>query len=236
MNKFKCLSLTLFLGTFVVAPMLWARSDTKEDHRLREAQETLQAVLNAPDHGIPQGLLDHARCVIVMPNVVKAAFIVGGEGGHGVMDCRTGAHFSGPWGAPAMMVMGGGNFGAQIGIEANDFVLLVMSDRGADSLLHDKVTLGADASATAGPVGRTAAAATDIALQTDLLTYSRAKGLFAGVSLQGATLRPDHEANRVLYGRDVSTEQVVRGEANVQLPESASGLIALLQQDSPQRT
>lgn len=229
-------SLSVLSGALLVAPMLWAKTATKEDSRLRDSGDTLQAVLNAPDHGVPQGLLDHARCVIVMPNVVKAAFIVGGEGGHGVMTCRTGADFKGPWGAPAMMVMGGGSYGAQIGIQSTDFVLLVMTDNGAKNLLKDKVTLGADASAAAGPVGRSAAAGADITLQSDFLTYSRAKGLFAGVSLSGATLRPDHDANRALYGRDVTAQQIIRGEANVQPPAAADGLLAILQKDSPTRS
>lgn len=229
-------TLSVISGALLLAPTLWGRATSTEQHRLQDAQSTLQAVLNAPDHGIPQGLLDHARCVIVMPNIVKAAFLIGGEGGHGVMECRTGANFSGPWGAPAMMTIGGGSYGAQIGIESTDFVILVMSDHGADALLHDKLTIGADASAAAGPVGRTAAAESDVSLQTDMLTYSRAKGLFAGVSLQGATLRPDLSADHNLYGRGFTTEQIVRGEANVRTPAAADGLIALLKQDSPQRS
>jgi lipid-binding SYLF domain-containing protein len=178
-------------------------------------------------------MLDKARCVVVLPSVVKAAFVVGGSYGRGVMVCRTGADFTGPWGAPAMMALEGGSFGFQIGGEATDFVILVMNNRGVDSLLHSKVKLGADASIAAGPKGRTATAETDAYLRAEMLSYSRSRGAFAGVSLQGTTLRPDEDANRRLYGSDVSAASII-AESKVHAPASASTLVSRLQRASPQ--
>ena len=163
----------------------------------------MSEILNIPDN-IPQDLLDKAKCVVVIPSVFKAAFIVGGSYGRGTMVCRSGRTFSGGWGSPAMMVLEGGSVGFQIGGEATDFVLLIMNDHGANSLLHSKVKLGGDVSAAAGPVGRTAEANTDAYLRSEILTYSRARGLFAGVSLEGASFRPDNEGNEALYGRRIS--------------------------------
>ncbi len=165
-------------------------------------------------------------------SVLKAAFVVGGSYGRGTMVCRTGNDFSGPWGAPAMYALEGGSIGLQLGGEATDFVLLVMNDRGADSLLHSKVKLGADASVAAGPVGRTAAADTDAYMRSEILSYSRARGVFAGISLEGSTLRPDNDANRNLYGRSVTASQIIR-ESEVQAPAVAKDLIAQLQKTSP---
>jgi lipid-binding SYLF domain-containing protein len=163
---------------------------------------------------------------------VKAAFIVGGSYGRGVMVCRTGKDMTGPWGAPVMMALEGGSFGLQIGGQATDFVILVMNNRGADSLLHSKVKLGADASIAAGPKGRDAQAATDVTFRAEMLSYSRARGVFAGVSLEGSTLRPDDDANRRLYGRDVTAERIIT-ESKVEAPPAAHDLLATLQRVSP---
>src|ERR1700741_965417 len=175
------------------APMFGAvdKDNEKETDRLENAGMVMDEILNIPDN-IPQDLLDKAECVIVYPSVLKAAFIVGGIYGRGAMSCRTGEHFTGPWSAPTMMALEGGSVGFQIGGQATDFVLLVMNDRGAHAILKSKVKLGADASAAAGPKGRNAAAETDVTMRAEVLTYSRARGLFAGVSLAGSSVRPDH--------------------------------------------
>jgi lipid-binding SYLF domain-containing protein len=204
----------------------------EEQDRVQNAATTMQEILNVPDD-IPRDLLDKARCVVVMPSVLKAAFIVGGSYGRGTMVCRTGKDFSGKWGAPAMYALEGGSVGFQIGGEATDFVFLVMNDRGVHSLLNSKVKLGADISAAAGPVGRSASADTDAYMRSEILSYSRARGVFAGISLEGSTLRPDNEGNRNLYGREVSAPEIING-AEVQIPESARGLLALLEKASPQ--
>jgi lipid-binding SYLF domain-containing protein len=222
------------IGMLALVPLSFAKDADKakaEQDRLRNADTVLKEILKVPDN-IPQELLDKARCVIVMPSVLKAAFVVGGSYGRGTMVCRTGHDFSGPWGAPAMYALEGGSIGLQIGGEATDFVLLVMNDRGADSLLHSKVKLGADASVAAGPVGRTAAADTDAYMRSEILSYSRARGVFAGISLEGSTLRPDNDANRNLYGRSVTAAQIIK-ESEVQAPAVANDLIAQLQKTSP---
>src|SRR5882762_10885700 len=206
-------------------------TDEKEVDRIKNAATVLKEILDIPDD-IPQDLLDKARCVIVFPSVVKAAFIVGGSYGRGVMVCRSGKDFSGPWGAPAMMALEGGSFGLQIGGQATDFVILVMNGRGAESVLHNKVKLGADASIAAGPKGRDAQAATDVTFRAEMLSYSRSRGAFAGVSLEGSTLRPDNDANRRLYGRDINAEQIIT-ESRVQAPPEARPLIEVLQKASP---
>src|SRR5437868_1848100 len=195
-------------------------SEAKTEHeRLENAGTVMREILKVPDD-IPQDLLDKARCVVVMPSVLKAAFVVGGSYGRGTMVCRTRHDFSGPWGAPAMYALEGGSVGLQIGGEATDFVLLVMNDRGADSLLRSKVKLGADASVAAGPVGRTAAADTDAYMRSEILSYSRARGVFAGISLEGSTLRPDNDGNRNLYGHAVTAAQIIKG-SEVQAPAAA---------------
>ena len=181
---------------------------TKQQKRLETAGEVMSEVLNMPD-SIPQHVLNRTRCVVVVPSVLKAAFVVGGSYGRGAMVCRSGRNFSGPWGAPTMMALEGGSFGFQIGGQATDFVLLLMNDRAAHSLLHSKVKLGADASAAAGPVGRTAEADTDAYMRAEILTYSRSRGAFAGISLEGATLHPDNEGNRALYGGGVTAQDIV---------------------------
>jgi lipid-binding SYLF domain-containing protein len=204
----------------------------REQDRLQNADLVMQEILKVPDN-IPRDLLDRARCVIVMPSVLKAAFVIGGSYGRGAMVCRTGKNFSGPWGAPAMYALEGGSVGFQIGGEATDFVFLVMNNRGADSLLHSEVRLGADASAAAGPVGRSASADTDAYMRSEILSYSRARGAFAGISLEGSTLRPDSGANRALYGRSISAAEIIEG-SEVQAPSNARDLTAVLQKASPQ--
>src|SRR6202050_5924810 len=201
----KTLFAVLSAMVMLAMPVIARSGDNAKDEedRLENSGKVMQEILNVPDD-IPQDLLDKARCVVVMPSVLKAAFVVGGNYGRGTMVCRTGKDFSGPWGAPAMYALEGGSVGFQIGGEATDFVILVMNNRGAESLLHSKVKLGGDASIAAGPKGRTASADTDAYMRAEMLSYSRARGVFAGVSLQGSTLRPDGDANRRLYGRDVT--------------------------------
>jgi SH3 domain-containing YSC84-like protein 1 len=226
------------LGALALTGAAWPRisfakpaDDQKENDRIRNAGTVLNEVLNVPDD-IPRDLLHKARCVIVLPSVMKAAFVVGGDYGRGVMVCRTGHDFNGAWGAPTMMALEGGSVGLQIGGEATDLVILVMNNRGADSLLHSKVKLGADASVAAGPKGREAQADTDINMRAEMLSYSRSRGVFAGISLEGTTLRPDGEANRRLYGKNVSASAVIQ-ESKVSAPESAHMLVTTLQEASP---
>jgi lipid-binding SYLF domain-containing protein len=208
-----------------------ARADDKEEDRLQNAGKVAKEIMDIPDD-IPQDLLDKADCVVVFPSVLKAAFIVGASYGRGAMTCRSGDDFRGPWGAPTMMALEGGSFGLQIGGEATDFVLLVMNQRGADAILSSKVKLGGDASAAAGPVGRTAQASTDVTMRAEILTYSRARGLFAGISLEGSTLRPDNDANERIYGKKISAKEIALHNA-VPVPASAHLLISTLNQRSP---
>ncbi|HUJ39211.1 MAG TPA: lipid-binding SYLF domain-containing protein [Candidatus Acidoferrales bacterium] len=226
-------ALAVIVVMFLSAPFLTLRADEgrTERRRVEKAGRVMREILNVPDD-IPQNLLNHARCVVVMPSVVKGAFIFGGAYGRGVMVCRSGENYTGPWGAPTMMALEGASFGFQIGGEATDYVFLVMNDSGARSLLHSKVKLGADASVAAGPVGRTTAADTDVFLHTELLTYSRARGIFAGVSIEGSTLRPDGFANHNLYGRDLTPEQIAL-EGEVPPPAAADPLIQRLDTSSP---
>ena len=205
--------------------------DQKENDRIRNSGTVLKEVLNVPDD-IPRDLLGKARCVIVLPSVLKAAFVVGADYGRGIMTCRTGQDFTGPWGAPTMVALEGGSFGFQIGGQATDFVILVMNNRGAESLLHSKVKLGADASIAAGPKGRDLEADTDVTMRAEMFSYSRSRGVFAGVSLEGTTLRPDNDANHRLYGKNVSATEIIK-ESKFAAPESAHSLIATLQQASP---
>jgi len=204
----------------------------KESDRVENAGKVMQEILNAPD-SIPQSVLDKADCVVILPSVVKFAIGIGGSYGRGVMTCRGGSNFRGPWGAPTMMALEGGSAGLQLGGNATDFVLLLMSPRSAENILKSKVKLGADASAAAGPVGRTSSAETDATLRAEILSYSRARGLFAGVSLEGSTLRPDNGANKNLYGKDVSASDIVFRKA-VPVPDSAKELLATLQKASPE--
>jgi lipid-binding SYLF domain-containing protein len=216
------------LAFTIVFPLF---AQDKESDRVQNAGKVMQEILNAPD-SIPQSVLDKADCVVVLPSVLKAAFIVGGSYGRGVMTCRSGKDFQGKWGAPTMMALEGASGGLQIGGQATDFVLLLMNSRSATGILSSKVKLGGDASAAAGPVGRTASAETDATMRAEILSYSRARGAFAGVSLAGSTLRPDNGANEKLYGKKVDAKQIVL-EGAVPAPESASTLISTLDKASP---
>ena len=223
------------LLALVCAPAILALSafagDSKEESRVENSGRVLKEVLGIPE-SIPKDLLDKAECVAIFPSVVKLAVGIGASYGRGVMTCRTGEHYTGSWSAPSMMALEGGSIGFQLGGEATDFVLLVMNPRGANAILASKVKLGGDASAAAGPKGRTAEANTDVTLRAEILTYSRARGLFAGVSLEGSTLRPDNTANRRLYGRDLSAKEIIR-EGTVPVPASGQELVSTLNQESP---
>jgi SH3 domain-containing YSC84-like protein 1 len=208
-----------------------ARGQSREQDRVANSGKVMQEILNAPD-GIPQSVLDRADCVAIMPSVLKFAIGFGGSRGRGVMTCRGGSDFKGAWGAPTMMALEGFSAGLQLGGNATDFVLLIMSPRSATSILNSRVKLGGDASAAAGPVGRTASAETDITLRAEILSYSRARGLFAGISLTGSTLRPDNGANRNLYGKNISARAIVFEKA-VPVPESAKPLLATLEKATP---
>ena len=217
--------LTLVTCFLFVAVTLSA--GTKEENRLTQSGVVMQEILDVPDN-IPEDLLQKAECVIVLPSVKKAAFIFGGSYGRGAMVCRTGKDFNGPWGAPAMYALEGGSFGAQIGGQATDLVLLVMNRKGADSILDSKVKLGAGVSVAAGPKGRDAQAATDAYMGAEILAYSRSRGLFAGISLQGSTLRPDNDASSRIYGRKITAREIVLGN---QVATTAAGrhLVGVLQ-------
>jgi lipid-binding SYLF domain-containing protein len=215
--------------TLALALPLFAQD--KESDRVENAGKVMQEILNAPD-SIPQSVLDKADCVVILPSVLKFAIGIGGSYGRGVMTCRGGKTFHGHWGAPAMMALEGGSAGLQLGGTATDFVLLLMSPRSATSILSSKVKLGGDVSAAAGPVGRTASAETDVTMRAEILSYSRARGLFAGISLAGSTLRPDNSANKNLYGKEVSAKAIVFNKA-VPVPDSAKDLLATLQKASP---
>ncbi len=204
---------------------------SKEGERLESCGQVLKEILDIPD-SIPQELLDKAECVIVIPSVKKFALGIGGSYGRGAITCRTGEHFTGAWSAPAMFALEGANIGLQLGGEATDFVLLVMNPKGANSVLGSKVKLGGDASAAAGPKGRTATAATDIVMKAEILTYSRSRGLFAGVSLEGSTLRQDNGANKKVYGRELTAREIVRQGA-VKVPAAGQVMVSLLAKHSP---
>jgi lipid-binding SYLF domain-containing protein len=211
-----------------------AFAQKKEDERLQESYNVLKEILGTPDKGIPRDLLNKAECVVVYPSVKKGGLIVGGQYGKGAITCRSGADFRGPWSAPAMFALEGGSFGLQIGGEATDFVLLVMNEKGAESVMSSKVKLGADASAAAGPVGRNASAETDAAMKAEILSWSRTRGVFGGISLEGSTMRSDDSANKSLYGKDLKAKEIVR-EGKVQTPAAAKPLVSLLEQSSPRR-
>jgi len=232
MKKSTTYLLTILL---VVLPILSssasAADQEKDENRLENSGTVLKEILDVPDD-IPQDLLDKADCVVVFPSVLKAAFIVGGSYGRGAMSCRRGEDFRGSWGAPTMMALEGGSFGFQIGGEATDFVLLVMNERGASGILASKVKLGADASVAAGPVGRTASAETDATLRADILSYSRARGAFVRVSLEGSTIRPDNGANKQIYGHEVPARQIVLS-GHVAVPLAAQRMIATLDSRTP---
>jgi lipid-binding SYLF domain-containing protein len=203
------------------------KGGSTERDRVKESGEVLKEIVDAPDKGIPKSVLDGSKCVIILPSVKKVAIGIGGSYGRGVMSCRTGADYKGPWSAPIMMASSGGSIGFQIGGQATDFVIIVMNDGGAKSLLNNKVKLGADASVAAGPVGRTAEASTNGSMQAQMLSYSRSQGVFGGVSLSGSTLRPDGDANENLYGQKVKPEEIIAGK--VPMPAAAHQLIEDLQ-------
>ena len=229
------LSRFLSSSLMVVLPFLAevanASDKTKDDDRLRNCGSVLKEILDVPDN-IPQDLLDKADCVVVFPSVLKAAFIIGGSYGRGAMSCRKGENFRGPWGAPTMMALEGGSFGFQIGGQATDFVLLVMNESGARGILASKVKLGGDASVAAGPVGRDSSAETDATLRSEILSYSRARGLFAGVSLEGSTIRPDNGDNRRVYGKEIPAREIVLS-GTVAVPPAAEQLISTLDAKTP---
>lgn len=220
------------LALAIVSPPMFPQE--KEADRLENCGTVIKEIMDIPDD-IPQDLIDRAECVIVYPSVLKAAFVVGGSYGRGAMTCRTGEHYTGPWSAPAMMALEGGSLGFQIGGQATDFVLLVMNPRGAHAILKSKVKLGADASVAAGPKGRAADASTDVTLRAEVLSYSRSRGLFAGISLEGSTVRPDNDANERVYHKKVDADAIIfKGAAAV--PPPAQKLIAYLNRKSPKNT
>jgi lipid-binding SYLF domain-containing protein len=228
MKMKRLLSVLLALSCTLPA---FAAGDEKEVDRVKDAGVVLKEILNIPDD-IPKDLLDRAECVIVLPSVKKLAIGIGGSYGRGVMVCRGGEHYTGAWGAPAMYALEGGNIGFQLGGQATDFVLLIMNQRGAESLMGSKVKLGADAAAAAGPKGRDATAATDVVMRAEILSYSRSRGLFAGVSLEGSTLRPDNGANEKLYGKKVTAKEILR-EGKVGRPAAAGIIDSELTKASP---
>jgi len=227
------LSVLIFTALFVA--LAFAQKDEKKEEkagstereRVKESGEVLKQILDTPDKGIPKSVLDGSKCVIVLPSVKKMAVGIGGSYGRGVMTCRTGTDYKGPWSAPIMMASSGGSIGFQLGGQATDFVIIVMNDGGAKTLLNNKVKLGADASVAAGPVGRTAEASTNARMQAQMLSYSRSQGVFGGVSLSGSTLRPDGDANENLYGQKVKPEEIIAGK--VPMPPEAQQLISDLE-------
>jgi SH3 domain-containing YSC84-like protein 1 len=226
-----CLSCILLTISPLFAEVASASDQTKDDDRLRNCGMVLKEILDVPDN-IPQDLLDKADCVVVFPSVVKAAFIVGASYGRGAMSCRKGDDFRGSWGAPTMMALEGGSFGLQIGGQATDFVLLVMNESGARGILASKVKLGGDASVAAGPVGRDSSAETDASMRSEILSYSRARGLFAGVSLEGSTIRADNGDNQRVYGKKIPAREIVLS-GTVPVPPAAQQLIATLDAKTP---
>src|SRR5262249_23515939 len=229
-RRFLALLLTLALSTIALAKEE-KKKLPKEQDRLQDSGTVLKEILDIPD-ALPKPLLDRAECVIVIPSTKKFAIGIGGSYGRGAMSCRSGKNFKGRWTAPALYALEGANIGLQLGGQATDFVLLVMNPRGVDSVLKSRVKLGGDASAAAGPKGRSAEAATDAFMRTEFLTYSRSRGLFAGISLNGTTLRQDGRANKKVYGRPISANEIVRLNA-VGVPAAGHLMISLLNQHSP---
>jgi lipid-binding SYLF domain-containing protein len=217
--------------TFVLATPALLANDKKEEDRLENCGSVIQEIMDIPDD-IPQDLIDKSDCIIVYPSVLKGAFIFGGSYGRGAMTCRSGEKFNGPWSTPTMMALEGGSFGFQIGAQATDFVLLVMNDSGANSVMSSKVKLGGDASVAAGPVGRTASAETDAVMKAEILSYSRSHGVFAGLSLAGSTMRSDDGANKNLYGKELSAKQIIR-ESVVKPTKSGQSFVEALTKASP---
>jgi lipid-binding SYLF domain-containing protein len=214
-------------GVFVLtAGAAFAALSKDEIKRLNESAIILSELRNSPDKAIPEDLWKKARCVLVIPSLKKAAFIVGGEYGSGVMSCRAKG-----WSAPVFMQLAKGSWGFQIGAEEVDLVLLIMNQRGVDKLLQDKVSLGADASVAAGPVGRSAAAATDGQMNAEMLSYSRSQGLFAGIDVSGGVLRPDKEADARAYGPNVKAREIVEGVGHIAMPIAARSFITSLERE-----
>jgi SH3 domain-containing YSC84-like protein 1 len=215
----------------VLAPLLAKADDSAtEQERVKSSGEVLKDLLNGPN-GIPISLVNKAECIIVLPSVKKAGFIIGASYGRGIMTCRSGDNFNGAWSAPIMMRSSGGSFGLQAGAQATDYVILVMNDKGARAVMNGRAKLGADASIAAGPVGRTAEASTTATMSAEMLSYSRSQGVFAGVSLSGSTLAPDSDANEKLYGKKVDGKEIFSG--SVQPPASAQELLSTLEAKSP---
>jgi lipid-binding SYLF domain-containing protein len=225
MKRITVLSMSLLLA-------LPALAQQKEQTRIKESAQVLRDIIGMPDKGIPHDLLDKAECVVVFPSVKKAAFVVGGSYGRGIITCRKSPNFNGPWSAPAMFALEGASFGLQIGGQATDFVLLVMNEQGAKSVMSSKVKLGADASIAAGPVGRATSAETDIVMKAQILSWSRSRGVFAGISLAGSTMRSDNDGNKSLYGKDLTATDIVI-DGKVPPPPAARPLLALLNKTSP---
>jgi len=233
----KSFSLSVLLTSLVLgAPMVAQNKDAapsedtqKIDQRLSEAGKAFSEIMSAQDKGIPGSVLDKAECVVIIPGMVKGGFIVGGQGGKGAVSCR-GANKSG-WGAPAMVEMGGGSVGLQVGASSTDVVMLVMDKAGMDSLLKDKFTIGGDASVAAGPVGRATTAETDAALKAKILSYSRSKGAFGGVALKGTTLKQDNDANKTLYGKNIEAKEILAGTTPA--PRDAAPMLQALNRYSP---
>jgi lipid-binding SYLF domain-containing protein len=214
--------------SLLIATAAFASLSKDEVKRLDESAAILRELRNAPDKAIPEQLWEKAECVLVIPSIKKAAFIVGGEYGSGVMSCRNTAH----WSPPVFMQLAKGSWGLQIGAEQIDLVLLVMNKRGVDKLLKNKVSLGGDASVAAGPLGRSAQAATDAQLTAELLSYSRAQGVFAGIDVSGGMLSPDKNADERVYGSGVSARDVITGSARITAPSEAKTFLKELQHDA----
>ena len=220
--------LTFLCAALLAAGSAFAAPTKEEAKRLSESAAVLDELHTSGDKGIPEDLWTKAQCVIVIPSIKKGAFIIGGEYGKGVMSCRNGAN----WSAPVFMALAKGSIGFQIGAEQIDLVMLLMNRRGLDKLLQDKVSLGTDASVSAGPVGRTGSAATDAQLHAEMLAYSRSEGLFAGIDLSGGVLKPDTDANKNAYGPNVNAHDVVTGTAKVAKLDAATPFMTALKQET----
>jgi len=226
----KTLSLSVLLTSLALGSTVLAQDKEidKVDKRLAESGTAFNEIMAVPDKGIPGSVLEKAECIVIIPGMVKGGFIVGGQLGRGAVSCR-GANKSG-WSAPAMIEMGGGSVGFQIGASATDVVMLVMDKKGMDSLLKDKFTVGGDASVAAGPVGRASTAETDAAMKAKILSYSRSRGAFAGVSLKGTTLKQDNDANKALYGKEMDATAIM---ASAPTPAAAAPMLSALNKHAP---
>ncbi len=231
LRRYLTLAVCLALGAATVGAQATGQAQNKEQERLGTCANVVQDILKVPDN-VPQEVLEKAECVIVIPSMTKIAMGVGGSYGRGAMVCRSGKDFHGPWGAPAMYAIEGGSFGLQLGAEATDVVLMVMNTRGVNALLGSKVKLGGEASAAAGPKGRHVEASTDASMRAEILSYSRSRGLFAGISLNGSSLRPDDDATEQVYGRRLSARSIVLG-TTVKVPPSGRALVDVLQKMAP---